>query len=153
MKLEGPKLNGVVRKYYILCLFTPILVDIIDMNLDLLYLKRIYQESILVEPENVRLLLTIWMVFSIIKFVWLLLVTEKLTNMSDENYFILFNLSALSIVFVFEDSVMVVCQYYFYEKYSYAGLSLEVGVVLVLVNAILKSLVYLWKLVDLSTRL
>jgi len=151
--LEGPKLESVARKYLIYRLFAPILLDIFDMILDLLYLKKIYQESILVEPENVRLLLTIWMGFSIVKFVWLLLVTEKLSNMSDEKYFILINLSALSLVFVFEDSMMVVCQYYFYEKYSYAGLSLDVGVVLVLGNAIWMGLLYPWKLFNLSTRL
>ena len=62
-----------------------------------------------------------------------------------------YQLFDLSLVFIFEDSMMVYFQYFFYDKYSYSGLSLQDWSIRVIIaNAIWKSGLYLWKLLTLG---
>lgn len=146
------------RNYFLFLLFLPVLLDVIDMTLDLFYLNGIFEESILVDPDYVKPCLTLWMILSILKFIMLISTMEtfftKATLYDFEKVFVYHQLFELNLVFILEDSIMVYFQYFFYDKYSYSGFSLQKwSIRVMLANAIWKSVLYFWKLISIGYQL
>ena len=147
MGLDDSKLEILARYYFVFCLLSPVVLDMIDMIFDLFYLNEIFQERVLIEPDYVKLGLTAWMYLSIIKFLVLIFVLMRLTNTNDESMIIVFKFFEMFLVFIFEDSVMVYFQYFFHDKYSFSGLSqLNWSTLMIVANAIWRSGHYFWTL-------
>ena len=99
------------------------------------------------------------MLLSIFKFVILVVSKERVGKLrfrqgQGQENLVKLELFDMALVFIFEDSISVYFQYFFFDKYAYSGLSLQdPSIRLILANSIVKGLLYLWKIYSLAYKL